>query len=89
MRSIPKCIPEHRFHPKRKWRFDFAIPERMIAFEYEGIFSRKSRHTTISGFTGDCEKYNEAQLLGWKVFRFTAKSISHAWKIIDHYQLKS
>lgn len=89
MRSIPKCIPEHRFHPKRKWRFDFAIPERMIAFEYEGIFSRKSRHTTISGFTGDCEKYNEAQLLGWKVFRFTAKSIYDAWKIIDYYQLKS
>lgn len=67
-------IAELVFHPSRKWRFDIAIPERKIAIEYEGIFSAKSRHTSVKGFTGDCDKYNAAQLLGWIVLRYTAKN---------------
>ena len=63
---------ELKFHPERKWRFDFAIPEMKVAIEYEGLMSEKSRHTTISGFTNDSEKYNAAQALGWKVLRYTA-----------------
>jgi hypothetical protein len=60
---------EYRFHPTRKWRFDFAYPRRMIAVEVEGgVFSR-GRHNRPSGFIADCEKYNEAQLLGWTVIR--------------------
>ena len=70
-----KYIQEYKFHPMRKWRFDFAIPEKKLALEYEGIFGGgKSRHTTVSGYTGDAEKYNEAAKLGWKVLRYTAKS---------------
>lgn len=60
------------FHPTRKWRFDFAIVEHKIGIEYEGINSEKSRHTTITGYTEDANKYNEAQKLGWKVLRYTA-----------------
>ena len=67
-------VDEYKFHPERKWRFDFAIPGLKLAFEYEGIFSAKSRHTTISGYTGDIEKYNAASSLGWRVLRFTAKN---------------
>lgn len=64
--------PELKFHPLRKWRFDLAIPERRIAIEYEGTNSRKSRHTTITGYSEDCEKYNEAVKHGWQVLRYTA-----------------
>lgn len=63
---------EYKFHPERKWRFDFAIPSKKIAIEYEGLMSDKSRHTTVQGFSNDSEKYNQAQLLGWKVLRYTA-----------------
>lgn len=63
---------EQRFHGERKWRFDYSIPSLMIAIEYEGLMSEKSRHTTISGFTGDSEKYNAAQALRWKILRYTA-----------------
>lgn len=63
---------EFRFHPVRKWRFDFAIPEIKLAIEYEGIIADKSRHTNIKGYTEDANKYNEAQKLGWKVLRYTA-----------------
>src|SRR3954464_10168436 len=40
---------EHRFHPERRWRFDWALPDKMIGIEYEGLNSEKSGHTTISG----------------------------------------
>ena len=63
---------EFKFCPDRKWRFDWAIPSMKIGIEYEGLMSAKSRHTTIKGFTGDTEKYNTGQQLGWKVLRFTA-----------------
>lgn len=67
---------EYRFHPKRKWLFDYAIPEKKIAIEYEGLFSRKSRHTTKVGYTNDAEKYNTAQIMGWVVLRYTALNLS-------------
>ena len=63
-------IAEHRFHETRQWRFDIAIPSLKIAIEYEGIMSRKSRHTTVTGYTKDCEKYNAATIAGWRVLRY-------------------
>jgi len=67
-------VREHRFHPVRKWCFDVAYPKHLIALEYEGIFSGngKSRHTTLTGYTKDCEKYNMAVNMGWRVYRITA-----------------
>jgi hypothetical protein len=42
----------------------------MIAIEVEGLVKKgKSRHTTISGYIGDTEKYNEAIRHGWRVIR--------------------
>ena len=65
---------EYKFHPVRRFRFDWAIPSLKVAIEYEGLFSRKSRHTTITGFTNDTVKYNLATTLGWRVLRYTAKN---------------
>lgn len=65
---------EFKFHSTRKWRFDWALPGHMIAIEYEGIFSEKSRHTSIVGYSNDIEKYNSAIALGWRVLRYTAKN---------------
>ena len=70
--KIPEYVKELQFHEKRKWRFDWAIPELHTAIEYDGLISEKSRHTTISGYTGDCEKFNASTILGWKVLRYTA-----------------
>ncbi len=68
---------EHLFHPRRRWRLDWAFPDRKIAVEYEGLafHGGKSRHVTISGFTGDAEKYNELALMGWTLLRFNAKHV--------------
>jgi very-short-patch-repair endonuclease len=68
-------VLEHRFHPTRRWRFDAAFPERMIAVEVDGGAFIKGRHTTGAGFRADCEKLNTAALLGWRVFRFLPEQV--------------
>ncbi len=44
-----------------------------MALELEGgtSFGAPSRHTSASGYTNDCIKYNQAVLMGWRVFRLT------------------
>jgi hypothetical protein len=37
---------------------------------------RRARHTSGVGFTGDCEKYNEALIGGWRVLRVTGEQVS-------------
>lgn len=66
-----ECVKEFKFHPKRRWRFDYAIPEHRIALEVEGGVWTGGRHTRPQGFLGDIEKYNTATLMGWRVFRTT------------------
>lgn len=68
--NIPYCT-EYRFHDVRKFRFDVALPMLKLAFEYEGVMSEKSRHTSVTGYTRDATKYNLAQQLGWNVHRYT------------------
>ncbi|HEC26715.1 MAG TPA: hypothetical protein ENI67_04815 [Gammaproteobacteria bacterium] len=68
---VPAPIPEYRFHGSRRWLFDRAWPDYKIAVELEGGVYSGGRHVRGKGFEGDCEKYNEAVKLGWKVYRFT------------------
>lgn len=65
----PEC--EYRFHPFRKWRFDFWFPIGNIAVEVEGGTWSGGRHTRGSGFEKDAEKYNAAAEMGIRVFRYT------------------
>lgn len=70
-------VTEYKFSDDRKFRFDIAIPEKKIAIEYEGLFSDKSRHTSVTGFTMDTEKYNLAIIEGWRVLRYTPMNYKH------------
>jgi very-short-patch-repair endonuclease len=71
------CTPieEYRFHPVRRWRFDIAVPELKIAVEIEGGTWIQGRHTRAKGYQKDMEKYNAAQMLGWKVFRYAPQQL--------------
>jgi len=73
---------EYRFHPTRKWRFDAAFPSLMIAAEIDGGAWTQGRHTRGKGFIGDQEKTNEAQLLGWEIYRFVPDDLSNG-KFVD------
>lgn len=70
-----ECVKEYKFHPERRWRFDYAIPEYKIALEVEGGVWTQGRHTRPQGFLGDVEKYNTATLMGWRVFRTTPSEL--------------
>lgn len=73
----PKLTPEYRFDPAgRRWRFDFCLPDRMIAIELEGTTYQGGRHQRKDGMDGDAEKYLRANLLGWVVIRLTRKLIT-------------
>jgi very-short-patch-repair endonuclease len=76
---------EYRFHPDRKWRFDFCFPDRKCAVEIEGGIWTNGRHTRGSGFVADCEKYNAAAAMGWFVFRFDSRAVERgdAIKFMD------
>lgn len=71
---IDEYVTELVFDEVRMFRFDWAIPSLKIAVEYEGLFSEKSGHLTVSGYTKDCTKYNLAVANGWRVLRYTAKN---------------
>ena len=73
--GISMPVREYQFCKDRKWRFDFAWPERMIAVEIEG--GHGGRHQRYYGYQQDCDKYNRATLMGWKVYRFTKKHLSN------------
>ena len=73
--KLPEPVREFQFHPVRKWRFDFAWPDKLLAAEFEGGTFVRGRHTRGKGFEADCEKYNRAVLHGWRVLRFTAKHV--------------
>lgn len=63
------------FHPTRKWKFDFALPEYKIAVEYEGGTYSGGGHTRGAHYWSDCIKYREAALLGWVVLRYVCNDL--------------
>lgn len=66
-----ECVREYRFHPTRKWRFDYAFPSIRIAIEIDGGIWINGRHNRASGYLGDMDKFNAAATLGWVVLKFT------------------
>ena len=67
---------EYKFHPKRKWRFDFAWPKSKVAVECEGGTWVGGRHVRGQGYANDLDKYNRATVMGWCVLRFTTDMLN-------------
>lgn len=79
---------EYKFHPTRKWRFDYAIPDLQIAIEIDGGVFIGGRHSRGMGQKKDMEKMNAAAEMGWLVFHFVPREklsqqvTSQLWKTI-------
>ena len=69
-------VQEYQFHPKRKWRVDFYLPQFGIAIELEGGVWSSGRHTRGSGYIADIEKYNEITAAGLMLIRVTYATIN-------------
>jgi very-short-patch-repair endonuclease len=73
----PALETEVKFHPVRRWRFDYAIPARKIAIELEGIvYQSQGGHQSKKGYEQNTEKYLEATLLGWQLYRLCRKQLT-------------
>ena len=71
----PEPKREYKFHPKRRFKADFAWPELRLLVEVEGGQYTNGRHYRPQGYEADCEKYNLAALEGWTVLRFTPSMV--------------
>lgn len=70
--GYPMPETEYQVIPQRRWSFDFAWPDKLVAIEVEGLFGR---HQTVAGMTDDAIKYAVAMLNGWLVLRATPPMI--------------
>jgi len=58
--------PEFKFHPTRKWRFDFLFPNK-VALEVQGGLFSGGRHSRGASLLKEHEKLNNAAVLGYRV----------------------
>lgn len=84
----PPLEQEYRFHPRRRWRFDFALPARKLAIEINGGVWSGGRHVRGAGYLRDREKINAATELGWRVFELgtgqvTVDAVQRIIEVID------
>jgi len=75
-----RCVVEYRFHPVRRWRFDYAFPDKKVYLEVDGgIFGfyvtnkiTGERKLIVGGHNyggqirNEHEKRNAATLMGWR-----------------------
>ena len=66
-----ECVKEYKFHPVRKWRFDYAFVEKKVAVEVDGGVWIGGRHNRPLGYKNDMEKFNAAATMGWLILKFT------------------
>ena len=74
--GLPVPVCQHRFAKPRRWMFDFAWPQMMVALEIEGGSWVSGRHVRGSGFIADCEKYSTAASQGWRIVRVVPEQIT-------------
>jgi hypothetical protein len=66
--------------PERKWRFDFANRRLKVAVEIEGgTWTVGNAHGRGKHFESDCEKYNTATAMGWRIYRGTTAQAESGW----------
>jgi very-short-patch-repair endonuclease len=73
--GLPEPVKQYKFHPLRRWLADFGWPEQKLLVEVEGGVWSEGRHVRGGGYENDCEKYNEAQLMGFVVLRFSTGQV--------------
>lgn len=75
--AVYQMQKEYRFHPERRFRFDYALPDYKIAIEIQGGTWTRGKHVRGKGYERDCEKLNLAQAMGWRVLWYTPQMIEN------------
>lgn len=75
VRGLPAPIPEYRFHPTRKWRFDYCWVAQQVALEEQGGLFIGGRHSRGAALLGEHEKLNAAARAGYRIVFATPQNI--------------
>jgi very-short-patch-repair endonuclease len=75
----PALVEQHRFHPTRRWRFDFAHLASKVAIEIQGGIWSHGAHVRGAQYQRDRAKIVMAQELGWIVYELTDRQITGEW----------
>lgn len=73
--GLPEPALEATFAPGRRWRWDLSWPDYRVAVEIQGGVWTGGRHTRGKGYTNDCAKLCQGQLLGWLVLWVTTDQV--------------
>ncbi len=84
--GMPLPVRDYIFHPVRRWKMDLAWLDVKISCEVDGnewaqTNGTKGRHGGAKGMQSDCEKLNEALLLGWHPYRFTGSQVKSGYAV--------
>lgn len=72
--GLPAPMPEFRFDPERKWRFDFAwMPN--LALEVQGGLFSAGAHVRGAALLREYEKLNAAAVAGYRVIFVTPEDL--------------
>lgn len=76
---------EYRFDSTRRYRLDFAWPERRFGVEIQGGIWSGGSHGRGSGIQRDLEKAEAAMLAGWTVYACSTDMVTsgHAIRVIE------
>lgn len=73
--GIPQPALEFRFHPERRWEFDFAWPDQKVALEVDGGIWIYGRHNRGAQIKKSWEKENEANCCAWHIYKCEPKEL--------------
>lgn len=74
--SLPEPVRQFQFAaPDRKWKADFAWPDRKILVEVQGGLYIAGGHNRGAQMENQYEKMNEAQKRGYRIFLFGPKAL--------------
>lgn len=82
--GLPIPVAEYRFDDRvtmrtqRRWRFDWAWPDRKVALEVNGGVFMQGKHSRGIGQLKDFEKWSEAATQGWRIIHATPAQLESA-----------
>jgi len=72
--GVTELKAEFQIDPARKWRADLALPAHRILIECDGGL-HSGGHKRGAALEDDYSKQNVAQMLGWKILRFSNRQV--------------
>ncbi len=74
--GLPEPEVQYKAIPRRKFRWDFAWPSCWLLVEVQGgLYGGQGGHTSITGFSRDCEKRSLAAIHHWRVIECTGEQV--------------